>query len=537
MTELDIQIQAALESLRYARGAREFDAVRYIAAFQQSAYDKAQSVLDLLSAQPTFSSLDPVFLSVGGGDGAELEYLLRNSRARAGVLLEGVRPLADAARKRAGQLPGSQEIAIFEGDAKETIREGITRANSLVAAGRGDYVCVTCHAVLHELFDRGSGEFDPIGFFATIFEDYTTSTWFTYREPGAPDKWPNVVLVQAACDPHSLLPLAQAISDRHRAMRALRPTPQVVGDHVRMHRILAMEMLAKLFYLPDLAHEIEERSTAVDHGQLTNMLWSAIGDRAREASRANIYTASQPTQSFRDLWQKFGISVLGMNDDGSSFRMPIAESQSRIIAWRLADSIPIEGVAPKADVKAEDPVVAELLVARHCLNTGEHDLLCALLASKTRAWIESARAAEALALLREIREGFAPDDCCHLWSHYGTCLGKLFAGESVQAADFDPTIIRAAEGVGIELLFKAERMEFHRKAGEFEAALELGNELIRIFVGDNASYNSDTARYVHGTATFLIGNLLRHGGLYQRAWDTIRSGAIDLSNWPGITSH
>jgi hypothetical protein len=521
MTELDVQIQAALESLRHDRGKREFDALQYIAAFQQSAYDKAQSVLDLLATQRTFSSLNPVFLSVGGGDGAELEHLLRNSRAVAGVLLEGARPLADAARKRASQLPSGKEITIFEGDAKETIREGVTRANSLVAAGRGDYVCVTCHAVLHELFDRGSADFDPVGFFATIFEDYTTSTWFTYREPGVPDKWPNVVMVEAACEPHSLLPLAQAISDRHRAIRELRPEPQVVGDHVRMHRILAMELLAKLFYLPDLAHEIEERSTAVDHGQLTNMLWSAIGDRAREASRANIYTASQPTQSFRDLWQKLGISVQGIDDRGISFRLAIAESQSRIIAWRLADSVPVDGAAPRADLKVEDPVMAELLVARHCLNTREHDLLCAVLESKARAWIESARAAEALELLREIRERFPPDDACHLWSHYGICLGRLFAGGPVQVADFDPAIIESAEGIGIGLLFKAERMEFHRKTGELEAALELGNELIGTFVGDDPSYSSDTAHYVNGTAAFLIGNLLRHGGLYQRAWEAI----------------
>ncbi len=72
MTELDVQIQGALESLRHGTSTGEFDAVQYIAAFQQSAYDSAQSVLDLLAKQRTFSSLRPVFLSVGGGDGAEL---------------------------------------------------------------------------------------------------------------------------------------------------------------------------------------------------------------------------------------------------------------------------------------------------------------------------------------------------------------------------------------------------------------------------------------------------------------------------------
>lgn len=521
MTELDGRIQAALESLGHGKGAREFDIVQYIAAFQQSAYDKAQSVLDLLASQPTLSSLRPVFLSVGGGDGAELEYLLKNAQGTAGVLLEGARPLADAARTRASQLGQSKEMTILEGDAKETIREGVSRANSLVAAGRGDYVCVTCHAVLHELFDRGKGAFDPVGFFGTIFEDATTSTWFTYREPGAPDKWPSAVLVKAACDAHSLLSLAQAICDRHQSMSGLLPEPQIIGDHVRLHRVLAMETLSKLFYLQDLAYEIVERSTAVDHGQLTNMLWSAIGERAKEESRANIYTESQPTKSFRELWQKFGVSVRGLNEDGSSFQLSIAESQSRIIAWRFADTIPIKGTISGADLIPGDPVLAELAVARHCLKSGEHDLLCALLASKARAWIESVRADEALGLLRECREQFPKQDCCHLWAHYGICLARLFAGDTVRADDFDPTLVHAADGAGIGRLFQAERMEFHRKAGELEPALEIANELMGQVDLQNDSRTSDTAHYVHGTAAFLIGNLLRHGGLYQRAWDAI----------------
>ncbi|SRR6266545_995873 len=221
MAELDVQIRTALEALQQGRSAKEFDIVHYIAAFQNSAYEKAQSVLDQISNHPILSALRPVFLSIGGGDGAELEYLLQHSSATAGMVIEGSRPLAEAARQRAARLSSGKEMTVFEGDAKLKIEEAVAHATSLVAAGRGDYVGVTCHAVLHELFDRGDIDFDPVGFFATIFEDYTTSTWFTYREPGVPEKWPEVVLVQAACDPHSLLPLAYAICDRHPSMKAL----------------------------------------------------------------------------------------------------------------------------------------------------------------------------------------------------------------------------------------------------------------------------------------------------------------------------
>jgi hypothetical protein len=520
MAELDVQIRTALEALQQGRSAKEFDIVHYMAAFQNSAYEKAQSVLDQISNHPILSALRPVFLSIGGGDGAELEYLLQHSSATAGMVIEGSRPLAEAARQRAARLSSGKEMTVFEGDAKLKIEEAVAHATSLVAAGLGDYVGVTCHAVLHELFDRGDIDFDPVGFFATIFEDYTTSTWFTYREPGVPEKWPEVVLVQAACDPHSLLPLAYAICDRHPSMKALRPEPKIVGDHVRLHRILAMEVLAKLFYQRDLAHEIEERSTAVDHGRLTNLLWYAIGDRAREASRANILTISQPTRSFLECWQQFGVTVLGMKDDASFNRLPIAESQSRIIAWRLADTGHGGPATSIIDQNVEDPVLSELALARQCLNNSEQDLLCALLASKARAWIESAKAVEALELLREIRERFPVEHGCHLWSHYALCLAKLFAGEPVQAAYFAPKLEEVAKRIGIELLFKAERMEFHRKAGELESAVTIGNELFGL-LASRRGYAADSERYVYGTAAFLIGNLLRHGGLYQQAWDAI----------------
>jgi hypothetical protein len=91
--------------------------------------------------------------------------------------------------------------------------------------------------------------------------------------------------------------------------------------------------------------------------------------------------------------------------------------------------------------------------------------------------------------------------------------------------------------VGIGLLFEAERMEFHRKAGELQSALEIGNELLGIVLGGSASDISDASRYVHGTAAFLIGNLLRHGGLYQRGLECDRPGTIDFPSWSRGTSY
>lgn len=522
---LDDDIRRALESLQQGRSSKAFDPEAYIRAFEKSAYAKAQSVLDLLSKQQPFSSLTPVFLSIGGGDAAELQYLLEHSTGTVGVLIEGHRALAEMARQRAHELrKRGLTIETFEGDAKQRITEAVAHATALVAAGTGKYLCVTCHAVLHELFDRGAGgEFDTSRFFGDIFADYTTSIWFTYREPGIPEKWPEVVLLKANCQPQSMLLLAQEICRRHPSMRQLRPEPHVLGDHVRMNSALAMEVLAKLFYLEDLSHEIEERSTAVNHNRLTNVLWYAIGERAREASRANITSISQPTESFIASWARYGISVLGMNDDASSYQLPVAESQTRVMAWRLAEDEP--GPPPstlqqKSEDQIEDPVARELALAEQCLKDREDELLGALLAAKGRAWIESPLSERALAVLGDIHQAYSENHPCYLWSHYLLCLSRLFAGAAVQADDFSEAIIAAASRIGIGLLFRAERMEFCRKCGQLDQALAIANE-IRLLQGPAENLATDTDRYVSATTAFLTANLLRHGGLYQMAAEQI----------------
>ncbi len=189
-----------------------------------------------------------------------------------------------------------------------------------------------------------------------------------------------------------------------------------------------------------------------------------------------------------------------MKDDASFNRLPIAESQSRIIAWRLADTGHGGPATSIIDQNVEDPVLSELALARQCLNNSEQDLLCALLASKARAWIESAKAVEALELLREIRERFPVEHGCHLWSHYALCLAKLFAGEPVQAVYFAPKLEEVAKRIGIELL-KAVCVAM-TGISQFDAPFDEGQRGSRRFA--NALI---TLSYSH--ASWFLGNELR----------------------------
>jgi hypothetical protein len=129
MTELDQKIRSALRSLNDPKDS-SFDLGKYIAEFRPSARDKAEAVLVLLRDKAfPFPGGHPVFVSIGGGDGEEVDYLLRNTDADRGVLVEMGHQLAAMARERNTSLPIGKRIEVFEGDAKDKIAEAISYAH------------------------------------------------------------------------------------------------------------------------------------------------------------------------------------------------------------------------------------------------------------------------------------------------------------------------------------------------------------------------------------------------------------------------
>lgn len=373
-THLDATIQEALARLYPLRPKQPFDIERYRQAFAPSAREKAKAVLDSLSREKLlFPGQRPVFVSIGGADGEEVDFLLRNSEAPVAVLVETVHELADFARAR--PLPGGKRIEIFEGDALQQIGPAMEFANSVVRSGGADFKVTTCHAVIHELYDRSEQPFDSLAFFAAIFDDERIPTWFTYREPAVPVAWPDTVLISADCSPQSLLQLAEAIVIRHPSLAAIGPKPLIVAGQLRVHSQLAMEILAKLFYLEDLQHEIEERSTVIHHQEMINSLYLVIGDPAVSERRAVVSTARAPSESFAAHWQRLGVRARALRDDKSTEPLSIPESHIRLISWRIppaAVELPkIDSPAQAADIEAPD----DLVLAERAFDNGDNALV------------------------------------------------------------------------------------------------------------------------------------------------------------------
>jgi hypothetical protein len=521
----DAEVRAALATL--SSGARPtFDAATYGRAFHASAQAKAGSVVEELR-HSRFKDLQPVFVSIGGADGEELACLLQCTNASTGILLEGSRDLAESARRRT--LPPGKTIEVFEGDATDNLPKALQRAAELVNGNHAQYQAVTCHAVIHELYDRGKN-FNPLLFFGSIFRDHQIPTWFTYREPGAPEKWPDQILLRAHCASATLKDLADELVRRHVAFRDLQPPPSILGDHILLNRTLAMELIVKLFYLEDLWYEMQERSTSVDHQAMMSALLLAIGDDASQQGRGTVSSESAATISFERLWSEWGLRVAGMV--GVTRReLSIPESQTRVVAWRTP---PQPTTAPQASSQAEPEALMSLNMAFAANTGGDTDLLQSLVISKGRSWIELDLRDRALQLLETIKSSHPVGSLLGLWSHYLVSISSLFSGQADPSA-FSDVQIAAAESHGLALLFLAESVEFRRKAGDFDGAVVAARKLTARLPASNPNNESTLQRYAVGTAFFIFGNLLRAGGLYSLALQHLDRAETWLL--PTIASH
>jgi hypothetical protein len=153
MTALDREIDAAVASLDGpAASAKPFDPQQYIAAFEASAQEKARDVLQCLKQDEYFSAKKPFLVSIGGGDGAEIDYLLQNSPATDGVLIELVEPIAQMARLRV--LPAGKSLDVVVKPAQTGIVEAMAKA--IRAVSRWPFL-----SLKHELLPGGFHQIHP----------------------------------------------------------------------------------------------------------------------------------------------------------------------------------------------------------------------------------------------------------------------------------------------------------------------------------------------------------------------------------------
>jgi hypothetical protein len=210
---------------------------------------------------------------------------------------------------------------------------------------------------------------------------------------------------------------------------------------------------------------------------LLNALHLAIGEEAQQAGRCEVSSTSGPSDSFKKYWRQHGVRVWGLNAaDNSRYDLSIAESHTRVTAWRQASPRPR---VPETQVE-RPPASGPLDVLEACkagLLQNDIELVEAALANSGRYWIESSVRDEARQLFINVQRRFGSDKRASLLARFLNALPELF-NDRLDPSEFSEETERMAEKHNLGLLIRAERMEHARKTGQISRALELGNSLL-----------------------------------------------------------
>lgn len=499
----------------------ELDIEAFVRENRVSAQEKASEVVHVLdqSEQRAFHGR-PYFISIGGGDGEELAYLLEHTRAGHGIVLEDDKGLAARAQSRQGFLPQGKFLEVRAGPVRQSISQAVKAAAKAVQDGAADCIVVTCHSVLHEAFQDPQA--DLPGFFGTIFSE-DVPVLFTYREPAVPRAWPEKVRIYSqSYSTRALEKLSSAIIARQPRLAQL-PTPDILGESLRAHRDIALELFLKLACLSTTAARPGTQLTAVDHMKLGSYLWLAVGDAAHHDRRARTRPDTVTVTSLADAWDRLELGLMEP-ESGKGIDIPIAHE--RIVAWKIP--------RPHGSSLVRS-IAKELTLASDALDSSDDEMLKAWIASKGRSWVESTDRTRAIHLLTEAQSSYQRGHPVNAWSQYLLGLDRMFSGQLESADWFSSAHERDASSAGLSLLFKAERMEALRKLGKTTEAVDTANEIFVDLPTRAAIMTSDIDRYVVGTTRFLLANLLRLGGLYADALGFIEEAESTFK--PGVASH
>ncbi|MBN1617909.1 tetratricopeptide repeat protein [Candidatus Dojkabacteria bacterium] len=294
MEELNFAIKSALSGERLkGGGVDDFKG-------DSSAIKKATNVIRVANTTG-FDLSKTAIISLGGADGSEIEYILKNSNISKGVMIELDDDLASLAKNKIQNIQKSgKELKVFTGDIGNKIAPALKQIEEWRSNNNISSLIVSIHALLHELPNRGEKTEDIEGILARfIHKDYPVQ--FVVREPCAPRDLPSTVYLKANCNPKLLSQLSLKIKNTHPYVFPGSP-PVPFNDSVRMSSRLAVETIVKIFYLNSFAYELEEVVTFFTRDELLDVFRRVFGTD-------NVRHTDLQSDSFDRFWNIYRFNL------------------------------------------------------------------------------------------------------------------------------------------------------------------------------------------------------------------------------------
>jgi|GEM_PF-2935451 len=264
---------------------------------------KAKDVLAFLNRCEGVPLPRIAYVSIGGGDGSEIAYILSNSTVMNGILIEFSDYGSAEARKYRERLKeANKQLVVMQGDAMQRIRDCGDKLHKWQKDGLIEGVILSIHSVLHELPSR-SPQYDPNIMLARVFEHFRLRLFYS-REPARPKDWPPVVHLRVKrLDGRELEAFSKQVNDVH----TFNDKIEVLADNfVQMSDQLAVEVLFKLLYCHDAEryrYEMQERLTAFDPDNFSKILRNYI------EPLENLECEPCITETFRSLYRIWGVEA------------------------------------------------------------------------------------------------------------------------------------------------------------------------------------------------------------------------------------
>ena len=341
MSDLEQKLRQVLGAL--GRTVVSGAAYPYQADFVSSGVRKGRHIADDLTAlaetEGARLALDRCgYLSVGGGDGAEIEYVMSNTPIRYGVLLDFNPDLYQTARQREDALRSQgKSLEVIIGDVSQQISECRKRLERWRSQGLIDGLVTSAQAVLHELPLRSPG-FDIDNVLGEMFWDWAPCLFYC-REPCHPEGWPEQVKLSVGAPPIAR-DLLEDFAKQIQAYLGIQGRVHRAGPrHITLPAVLAVETLTKLFYLEDYKHEIGEQATWWRADKLTLKVQDVLGPDSI------VKHETLATDSFEKRYKDFRIEA--RDAEGKKLPLPRVFVRIRAIRWReTAEPVVAEPVAP-----------------------------------------------------------------------------------------------------------------------------------------------------------------------------------------------
>jgi hypothetical protein len=321
--DLNEQVQALLANA-YRETAED---VEYQQTFAGEGARKVEYILGDLRRHEALGDVrmqELAYLSIGGADGSEAEYVLSQTDISHAVMVETSSAAVEIARDKAQQLARQgKKLVVLHGDATALLDQALEYLEGWCAKGEVTGLVVSAQAVLHELPTR-SPSFDLPLFLGKIFR---YSGWnvaaFYSREPCVPDGWPSKVRVRIpGFDGQELARCAKFIRDRLHMLGA----PEVLGSGwVALPGPLAIETLHKLIRgasVQRIGYELGERLTGFDPMAVKNHLESCVDGM-------NVTVEYLTTPGFRNGLREYGVEYRGHDSES----LPVPRTHAEIIGF------------------------------------------------------------------------------------------------------------------------------------------------------------------------------------------------------------